>query len=399
MNALLPGLIGLAAGMLLGVMWQNWRTRHATQHGELDDAASKLPVQLGNRYFRGINYLLNEQPDKALEVFLQLAEVTPETVDTHLALGNLFRRRGEMDNAIRCHQNIIQNSELSSKTRQAATLELGEDYLRAGLLDRAEELFTSLADEKMLTTVALERLLEIFQQEQEWQHAVQVARQHEKISGVSNHRLIAHFFCQLAEQQRAEGKPEDAETWLVKAAASDRYCARVCIIRAEMSADEQRYADVIRHYQQALSIDPGMFPLIVDALMFAYRQTGEEQAALEFLQQWLQQHSNTSAVIHLLELCEQLGRLDLLADLLHDQMLEHPTVGKMHALLRLRETTSEQGQEDFARLLQPLLDKLLQRRDGYQCRNCGLAGQTHHWHCPSCRQWDTTEPVSGSLGE
>jgi len=399
MNALLPGLIGLAAGMLLGVMWQNWRTRHASQHGELDDAASKLPVQLGNRYFRGINYLLNEQPDKALEVFLQLAEVTPETVDTHLALGNLFRRRGEMDNAIRCHQNIIQNSELSSKTRQAATLELGEDYLRAGLLDRAEELFTSLADEKMLTTVALERLLEIFQQEQEWQHAVQVAHQHEKISGVSNHRLIAHFYCQLAEQQRAEGKPKNAENWLGKAAASDRQCARVCIIRAGMSADEQRYADVIRHYQQALSIDAGIFPLIIDALMFAYRQTGEEQAALVFLQQWLQQHSNTSGVIHLLELCEQLGRLDLLADLLHDQMLEHPTVGKMHALLRLRESTSKPGQEDFAHLLQPLLDKLLQRRDGYQCRNCGLAGQTHHWHCPSCRQWDTTEPVSGSLGE
>jgi len=404
MNVLLPGLGGLVAGLLLGMLLQTWRGSRGGGNGSLVPAADNLPPQLGNRYFRGINYLLNEQPDKALEVFLQLADVTPDTVDTHLALGNLFRRRGEMDNAIRCHQNIIQNPDLSEKTRQAATLELGEDYLRAGLLDRAEELFTSLADQKILTSVALQRLLEIFQQEKEWQHAIQVARQHEKISGQSNRRLIAHFYCQLAEENRAENNLQAAMKWLDQAEQSDRQCARISIMRAEMSAEQQHHEEVIRHYQQALRLDANSFPLLIDQLMEAYRQTGSEAQALEFLQHWLQQHSNTSAVIHLLALCEQLDRLDLLAEVLDDQMRQHPTVGKMHALLRLRASTGSSSSrdiptEDISGLLQPLLEKLLQRRDGYQCRNCGLAGQTHHWHCPSCRQWDSTEPVSGSLGE
>jgi len=399
MNLLLPGLSGLAAGLLLGMMLQSWRAARNGHHDSNATGADNLPSQLGNRYFRGINYLLNEQPDKALEVFLQLADVTPDTVDTHLALGNLFRRRGEMDNAIRCHQNIIQNPDLSEKTRQAATLELGEDYLRAGVLDRAEELFTSLADQKILTSVALQRLLEIFQQEKEWQHAIHVARQHEKVSGDSNRRLIAHFYCQLAEEKRAEGQLHEARDWLDKAAASDDQCARICIIRAAMSTDQTNYEEVIQHYRRALEIDANSFPLLIEQLIFAYRQIGAEQQALHFLQGWLRQHSNTSAVIHLLALCEQLERLDLLSEVLDEQMRQHPTVGKMHALLRLRASTTDQSTEDIASLLQPLLEKLLQRRDGYQCRNCGLSGQTHHWHCPSCRQWDTTEPVSGSLGE
>ncbi len=399
MNVLLPGLSGLAVGLLLGVLLQSWRVARTQRTGLIDKAADNLQSQLGNRYFRGINYLLNEQPDKALEVFLQLADVTPDTVDTHLALGNLFRRRGEMDNAIRCHQNIIQNPDLSEKTRQAATLELGEDYLRAGVLDRAEELFTSLADQKILTTVALQRLLEIFQQEKEWLHAIQVARQHEKISGESKRRLIAHFYCQLADEKRSEGHMLEAEQLLDKASASDPHCARISIMRAEMSAEQQRYDQVIGHFHKALQIDDDVFPLIIDRLIAAYRHTGAESEALQFLLEWLQHHSNTSAVIHLLTLCEQLGRMDLLSPVLDRQLQQHPTVGKMHALLRLRASAAETDADGITGLLQPLLDKLLLRRDGYQCRNCGLSGQTHHWYCPSCRQWDTTVPVSGSLGE
>ncbi len=404
MNQLLPGFIGLAIGLLLGLLsYPAWRTTFRRwRDGRLTDILQRsdnLPVQLGNRYFRGINYLLNEQPDKALEVFLQLADVTPDTVDTHLALGNLFRRRGEMDNAIRCHQNIIENEELSDKTRQAATLELGEDYLRAGLLDRAEELFTSLADQKILTGVALQRLLEIFQQEKEWLHAAQAARQHEKISGESNHRLIAHFYCQLAEEQRALAATDQALELLDKAAAADPDCARISIIRAEMSADQKQYAQVIAYYRQALDIDANCFPLVIDALIEAYRNIDAAEDALQLIQDWLQQHSNTSAVIHLLSLCEQLDRMELLAEVLDKQMDEHPTAGKMYALLRLRESSADTADADIIGMLKPLLEKLLQRRDGYQCRICGLAGQTHHWHCPSCRHWDSTEPVSGSLGE
>lgn len=166
--------------------------------------------ELSTNYFRGLNYLLNEQQDKAIEVFLKLADINSNTVETHLALGNLFRRRGEVDRAIRVHQNLIARPNLEDSEKTVALLELGEDYMRAGLLDRAEILFTDLVAMNALAPPALKHLISIYQHERDWRKAIEQACRLEEVSGESQGTIIAQFYCELAEQAFAQGDTDAA---------------------------------------------------------------------------------------------------------------------------------------------------------------------------------------------
>ncbi len=398
MNDWLPVLLALSAGIALGLLiaQRRWLSRN-DQSSALADS-EQLSGNLGNRYFRGINYLLNEQPDKALEVFLQLAEVTPETVETHLSLGNLFRRRGEMDNAIRCHQNIIKQTELSAEERNHALLELAEDYLRAGLLDRAEELFSTLAAQEISTQTALQRLLNIFQQEHEWQSAIRVAQQLQRVTGESYQEMIAHFYCELASEQHQSGRRDDVLEMLDQAEQADPQCARLWIQRAQLATEKGDADAAIGYYTKACAIDQDCLSLVLDALISAYRQAGRLAEAETFLADWLGHYTDTSAVIAAGELAREQQSAGNARTLLLNELKRMPTVGKMRALLQL---TTDDDEHDF-----PLLDvfgqlsnSLREYENGYQCRVCGLEGHTHHWHCPSCRSWNTTLPVRGILGE
>ena len=164
--------------------------------------------RLSNTYFRGLNYLLNEQQDKAIEIFLQIAEVDKDTVETQFALGHLFRRRGEVDRAIRLHQNLVARIGLSEEQKTRAVLALGEDYMRAGLLDRAETLFTDLVKMGVHAPQALRQLIAIYQFERDWYKAIDHALEYEKTSGEPMGRVIAHFHCELAEKARLENRIE-----------------------------------------------------------------------------------------------------------------------------------------------------------------------------------------------
>lgn len=406
---LLAFLAGIAVAIVIGLAWGVSRRKFsvnplATAQTNIKAAIGKRGIgqkitdSIDNHYFRGINYLLNEQPDKALEVFLELAEVTPETVETHLSLGNLFRRRGEMDNAIRCHQNIINQTELSAEERNHALLELGEDYLRAGLLDRAEELFASLAEQEIATQTALQRLLNIFQQEHEWESAIKVAQQLQRVSGQSCQSMIAHFYCELATEQRQIGDKHAAGQLLQQAEQVDPGCARLWILRAELATKNQQYEQAVIYYRQSCAVDPDCLPLVLQDLIHAYRQAGNLSEAEQFLSQWLRENTDTSAVIAAVELTrEQQGVGDANRFLLRE-LKRQPTVGKMRALLQLSQNDDSQN-FPLLDVFSQLSDSLREYENGYQCRVCGLEGHTHHWHCPSCRSWNTTLPVRGILGQ
>ncbi len=409
----LPVLLALLAGVVIGITWNISRRgplggaaivskstikRTNGKRGITGGIGNTITDNLGNRYFRGINYLLNEQPDKALEVFLELAEVTPETVETHLSLGNLFRRRGEMDNAIRCHQNIIKQTELSAEERNHALLELGEDYLRAGLLDRAEELFSTLAEQEIATQTALQRLLNIFQQEHEWESAIKVAQQLQRVSGQSCQSMIAHFYCELATEQRQAGNKQAAAQLLKQAEQVDSRCARLWILRAELAMEDQQYPQAADYYRQSSAVDPDCLPLILQELISAYRHAGKLTEAEQFLSDWLRENTDTSAVIAAVELTrEQQGVGDANQFLLRE-LKRQPTVGKMRALLQLSQKDNNQS-FPLLDVFSQLSDSLKEYENGYQCRVCGLEGHTHHWHCPSCRSWNSTLPVRGILGQ
>ena len=227
-------------------------------------------------YFKGLNYLIEDKPDQAIEVFTRMAGVDRNTAEIHLTLGNLFRRRGEVDRAIHIHGSLIARSTLTADQRRRAMLELGEDYLRAGLFDRAEELFRELLEQPDHTEIALSRLIHIFQQEKDWRQAITYCDRLEQIGGESKKRETAHFCCELAEESSQD---DDTRTWLLDALARDPGCARANLLlgRLAMRAGDHRAA--IAAFQAVERQDRGYFPELIAPL-------GQCYDALDRLDEW-----------------------------------------------------------------------------------------------------------------
>ncbi|BBK00687.1 hypothetical protein Xcc3_19940 [Xanthomonas campestris pv. campestris] len=202
--------------------------------------------RLSSTYFRGLNYLLNEQPDKAIELFLHIAELDKETFETQVALGHLFRRRGEVDRAIRLHQGLVQRADLTDQQRVQALLALGEDYMKSGLLDRAETVFTELAQLDQRAPQALRHLIGIYQAERDWEKAIDNATRYEEVTGEPMGKLISQFECELADRYRGLSKPDDALQAIARAYQADGTSVRAGIlegrIEAERGHDEARSA-------------------------------------------------------------------------------------------------------------------------------------------------------------
>ena len=190
--------------------------------------------RLSTTYFRGLNYLLNEQPDKAIELFLHIAELDKDTFETQVALGHLFRRRGEVDRAIRLHQAQVQRPGLSDQQRVQALLALGEDYMRSGLLDRAETVFSDLVALDMRAPLALRHLIGIYQSERDWDKAIENARRYEEATGEPMGKLIAQFECELADRHRAAGDIDAAREAVKRAYEADTNSVRAGIIEGRI---------------------------------------------------------------------------------------------------------------------------------------------------------------------
>lgn len=358
--------------------------------------------QLSSNYFRGLNYLLSEQQDKALEVFLQLAEVNRETVETHLALGNLFRRRGETDKAIHCHKRIIERDDLSDEQRIQALLELGEDYMRAGLLDRAERLFSELvgiSGDSEHRETATRYLLGIYQQEKDWEKAIEQARSLELLTGESSGPMIAQLHCELAQAAVAADRREDAARHLHQARSYNANCARTRIIEAELAREAGELQAAIAAYQRACELDDNCFIQVLGPLVACYRDTGD----LGRLEQWLRQRvgagAGVSAALALARLIrEREGETGAMTFLL-ECLQRRPSVRGLDYLVELMAGRKDSLEDVKPELLQEMVRRLLDGQPIYRCKQCGFSGQTFHWLCPSCRQWETSRPIQGVLGE
>lgn len=384
-------LLIIAAAIAL---WAWWRLRgfSARPHHYHEN--------FGGDYFRGLNYLLNEQPDKALEVFLQLAEVNPDTVETHLALGNLFRRRGEVEHAIRCHENIIAKDSISAAERHHAMLELAEDYRRAGLLDRAEDLYHQLAESEEGRSVALQRLLEIYQQEQDWAQATRMAERLIPLNPSEVHPLVAHFHCERAASALREGQFNEARQALAAAREHHPDSLRCQLLEAEILLGEASPRQAIELLTRSLQQQPELLPVALETLTAAYRADHATQELQQLLVDWLVQRQDVSAVIALAALHQQEGQVQMAQELLLEQLRLNPNVHLLRCLLNLVEANEyQQLSAQLRPIVEQLCDELLTGEVAFRCRQCGFGGHDHHWQCPSCKQWDSTWPVRGVIGK
>jgi lipopolysaccharide biosynthesis regulator YciM len=353
--------------------------------------------RLRSTYFRGLNYLLNEQQDKAIEVFLQIAEVDSDTVETQLALGNLFRRRGEVDRAIRVHQALVSRPTLSSEQKTQAMLELGEDFMRAGLLDRAETLFADLVGAG--APRALAHLVAIYQQERDWHKAIEHARRLEEVTGESHAREIAQFHCELAEQALARGDPHEARRQIDEAFAIEPGSVRALILSARIALDAGDAQTAARAYEQVVEQDIEFVPEVLQPMLSTLSSLGEAQRAENVLRSLIERYPGISPVLALTRLIEARDGIEAAAGFLADQLRRRPSVRGLGALIELE--ARRDGHRDGAALtlLGELARQLAEGHAVYRCTRCGFGARSYHWQCPGCKNWASVRPVHGLAGD
>jgi lipopolysaccharide biosynthesis regulator YciM len=378
-----------AAAASAGLRWYFARRGSARQSGA-------EVSRLRSSYFRGLNYLLNEQQDKAIEVFLQIAEVDSDTVETHLALGNLFRRRGEVDRAIRVHENLIARPTLSAEQKTAAVLELGEDYMRAGLLDRAEALFTDLVALEARAPSALKHLIGIYQQERDCTRAIDHARRLERLGGDSQGTVIAHYYCELADQARMRHDREGARRALADAFMAEPECVRGTLIEGRLALDAETLPGALAAFQRVVERDLEFVPELpahAGLLREARRSAGRARVPAR-TDRSLPGHPPVLALTRIVERGTAIAPRSRCSPRARQAALGRG-LGRSSGS---RSRASRRGARQPADL-DELTRKLLAGQAIYRCTRCGFGARAHHWQCPSCKSWGSVKPIHGVAGD
>jgi lipopolysaccharide biosynthesis regulator YciM len=343
-----------------------------------------------NEYFAGLNFLLSEEPDRALDVFLRMAEVDDQTVETHFALGALYRRRGEVDRAIRIHEDILARADLSPRHREAATFALGEDYFGAGLFDRAELLFESLTDSSSRSVPALRYLLRIQEHAREWSAAVATHLRLAALAAPEHPTAIAHYYCELAEQALREQRPLDALRLLRKVREAQRNFPRSALLRARIALDSGDAPLAAGLCRRVVELHPQLLPIVLPQLVHSLRAQGDP-AADAGLRELTRIDSDRRAQIAYAGIVTGLYQEPLILECVRDLLSQDANLSDLVPALA-GDTVHRADIE-----LEPLaraLARIFRRTQQYRCVDCGFATASHFWQCPGCRSWDTLAPVA-----
>ena len=343
-------------------------------------------------YLKGVNYLLNEQPDKAIDVFVGMLQLDNETVEIHLALGNLFRRRGEVDRAIRIHQNLITRDHLNAGHRLMALIELAQDYIGAGLLDRAESLCLEIVDLDAKNVQAMGMLLDVYQQEKEWFRAIEIARKIEDSTGESFTATIAQFYCELADAARQDGDTAQTRRMLNRALEQDENCARAIILQGNLACEAGQTEIAMAAYQQLAERAPQYLTEVLPAMTRCYDAAGKSRELLEYLRSLLDSHHEIDLVLTVARLLEDQQGLDAAMEFLSIQTVRHPSIRGAEYLVSLAQRIDEPCSARL-RPINTLLSKILEKKPTYRCNNCGFDAVAMHWCCPGCRRWSSVLPI------
>jgi lipopolysaccharide assembly protein B len=343
---------------------------------------------LPRSYFQGLNFLLNEQPDKAIDSFLEVAKVDSQTVELHFALGNLFRRRGETERAIRMHQNLIDRPDLDEGVRLHALSELGQDFLKAGLLDRAEEIFnklvgTSFEDE------AKRNLLEIYQVEKEWQKAIHLARE---LPDVASQQQVAEFYCELAAGEIMRSRPDSARAYLESAMQQNRKCVRASLLQGDLLLQEGNPVGAIDAWQRIEQQGPAYLALVAQRLLDTHRKLERRDEGIALLRGYLEHYPSLDLLDVVYQLVLESAGNEAAYRLVRDELQRNPTLLGLEKLMSARLPLVEPEVRPDIDLAKSIIAGYTQRLSRYRCNNCGFKARQFYWRCPACGGWETYPP-------
>ena len=378
----------LLAGLFLLLAAAGWALG---RFGERDDEDAPPPLNID--YLKGLNFLLNEQTDQALEHFLQMVRVDDKTIETHFALGSLFRRRGEVDRAIRIHQNIIARPDLASEQRDQALFSLAKDYLAAGLLDRAEKLFVRLAEGSRYQVQALESLCRIYEQEKEWERAINAGQRLEQLGGRSLALQIAHYYCELAEASAAGNDYPAARRFVKKAQAGRPRTMRGALTRAHIARETDDYKTALKLYHRIIEEHTYLIAEALPEIVATYEREGSMAGLDKALRSMLGKNPDMRPLVAYTAIVNDIGGVPVIDDCVEQYMLDEPTLAQFVDVQALT-NGAEEAQASALTKVRGALSRLATSTPRYQCQECGFSSQRLLWQCPSCRNWETQRPAS-----
>lgn len=342
-------------------------------------------------YFKGLNFLLNEQPDKAIDAFIEIVTLDPETAELHFALGNLFRRRGEIERAIRVHQNLLARPDLPLEQQSQAKYELGQDYLKAGLLDRAEEVFTQLADTQYAAQAG-RAVLEIYQREKEWQRAIDAAQALQESGAGGRQREIAQFYCELAQDELVHTHPDAALAMLEKALAADRKNVRATMLTGDALLAKGDTEAALVAWRRVEHQSVPHTALVAQRLMDGYRAVGRPQEGVNLLRFYLAEASSIDLLEVVFKAVLELDGVAAANQLVTDELRRIPTLIGLDKLLEARLMTAPPEVRPELSMVKNLVHGYAQKLARYQCTQCGFKARQFYWQCPGCSSWETYPP-------
>ncbi len=389
-------MINLWPLLLPAAAWSGWFIARRNS----DDKEQQESNHLSREYVVGLNYLLNEQPDKAVDLFIKLLEVDSDTVETHLALGSLFRRRGEVDRAIRIHQNLIARPQLSLFQRKESLMALGQDYMSAGVFDRAERIFLEVVDLVGEHEVSsLRGLLAIYQQEKAWEKALDIIKKFESSTSVDMSVQAAHYHCEIASISLKENMPDKALQSIKQALAIDKKSVRASLMLAEIEMKKGRFKQAIKALMRVPEQDPEFFNEIIEPLVHCYRELDSMDECIDYLEQKLPEHPRASLIFVIGDYLSREKGVDFAIDFVSSHLGRHPTIRGLNRLIYWHLDSAHGKVRDKLQMLHAITSKFLENKPIYRCGQCGFGGHLLHWHCPSCKSWGRTKPIHGLEGD
>ena len=380
------GLAGLLLPMGVALGWylaRRYAAPETRSHGQVSSA-----------YLQGVAHLVNDDPDQAIAHFVKLIEVDDETVETHLMLGSLFRKRGEVDRALRIHQNLIARPNLSPAHLNEARFELAQDHLKAGLLDGAEELLRDLVDQGMFLDRSLELLVSLYEQEREWPQAIEAARRWAAVKGEGQGRLIAQYQCEMAQQALGSEDVSHARKLAESALKEDSHCVRASLVLGAALEREGRTAAAIKVLQKVPEQDLRYLGEALPALERCYQAEGDADGYLQFLSDADRHYDSAEPALAHARLLKAEGMVS--ASLLADKVEEQPGWRLIRAMLDDLPDDAEQLKRLVHSIRKPVIAELDQQ-PRYLCGQCGLKPRMLFWQCPSCKRWGSIAPAEDRL--
>jgi lipopolysaccharide assembly protein B len=351
-------------------------------------------------YFRGLNHLLNDQHSEAIDAFADSLHVNSETFEIHLTIGNLFRKKGEIQKAINVHQNLLSRPEISPKEMRLVQLELASDFMSAGLLDRAERLLINIAGTNSeFRPMILTLLVDLYEFEQSWDKAIQIGAQlnaiqnNEKIS-----KRVAHYHCEIAQSMMAKEQLQTAYQHYTSALDMDEKCVRASIGAADILMQQGRYRDAIKELKQVSVQDKEFVPVILPKLKECYDKVWASGGYLKFL---IEQNKLSPSASLMMAIAQDYAHEDpnYAETFLIDQLRLHPTIKGFKELIKMQLEASQGKNSVHLHVIFELIEHLEHAKHKFLCRQCGFSGHQLHWQCPSCKNWGTVKPIHGLEGE